>query len=110
MPSRVRIPFVYSCLASEYTNSILSIMKLLIEPSALKTLQGMQPKAQQALVARLEAVAADPFAKHSNVERMKGEPDTFRLRRGEWRAIYWIDRIAQQMTVVRVAPRKEVYR
>jgi hypothetical protein len=41
-----------------------------------------------ALIDRLEAIAEQPFATHRNVERIKGEPDDFRLRQGDWRALY----------------------
>jgi hypothetical protein len=46
------------------------------------------------LIARLEAIAEQPFAKHANVERIKGETEAFRLRQGDWRAKYRIDREA----------------
>ena len=59
---------------------------------------------------RLEAIAADPFARHANVEPLKGEPDAFRLRQGEWRAVYQVDRDAGLLRVVTVAARREVYR
>ena len=36
--------------------------------------------------------------------------DQFRLRQGDWRAIYWLDRANQEMKVVRIAPRGEVYK
>jgi mRNA interferase RelE/StbE len=85
-------------------------MRLEIDASALKVLQRMQPKVARAILVRLNEIAADPFASHSNVERMQGRKDAFRLRHGDWRAIYWIDRVAQAMKVERIAPRGEVYK
>lgn len=63
-----------------------------------------------ALVERLEAIAEQPFARHRNVERIKGEHDAFRLRRGDWRVKYRIDREAGEMRVLVVEPRGSVYR
>jgi mRNA interferase RelE/StbE len=63
-----------------------------------------------ALVERLEAIAEQPFAKHLNVERIKGEPDAFRLRQGNWRAKYRIEREAGEMRVLVLEPRGSVYR
>ena len=62
------------------------------------------------MMERLKAVAADPFARHANVEPLKGERDTFRVRQGEWRAVYQTDRDAGLIRVVTVAARREVYR
>ncbi len=63
-----------------------------------------------ALIKRLEAIAERPFAKHLNVERIRGEPDGFRLRQGDWRAKYRIDREAGEMRVLILEPRGSVYR
>jgi mRNA-degrading endonuclease RelE of RelBE toxin-antitoxin system len=59
---------------------------------------------------RLEAIAEQPFAKHANVERIKGEQDAFRLRQGDWRAKYRVDRVAGEMRVLVIEPRGRVYR
>jgi mRNA interferase RelE/StbE len=76
---------------------------------ALKTLKTMQPKAAQAMMERLEAIAADPFASHANVKPLTGAKDVFRLRQGDWRAIYQIDRKSDTMQVTAIGPRGSVY-
>jgi mRNA-degrading endonuclease RelE of RelBE toxin-antitoxin system len=62
------------------------------------------------MIARLKAIASDPFAKHANVDTLVGEKDAFRLRQGGWRAVYKVDRAAGVMRVLRIEPRGEVYR
>ena len=62
------------------------------------------------MIDRLETIAADPFARHANVEPLKGERDAFRVRQGDWRAVYQVDRDAGLIRVVTVAARREVYR
>lgn len=85
-------------------------MQLVFDKTAVKVLRKMQPKAAAAMMARLEAIAADPMKDHLNVETMKGMTDAFRLRQGDWRAIYEIDRKAQVMRVVKIGQRGQVYR
>jgi mRNA interferase RelE/StbE len=84
-------------------------VRLAIEKQASKTLRGMQPKIARALIERLEAIAADPFAGHANVKPLKGFKDSFRLRQGDWRAIYRLDRKTGTMQVTVIGPRGSVY-
>jgi mRNA-degrading endonuclease RelE of RelBE toxin-antitoxin system len=60
--------------------------------------------------ARMEQIAADPFAAHPNVERLQGREDSWRLRKGDFRAVYIVDRERQAVVLERVMHRREVYR
>jgi mRNA-degrading endonuclease RelE of RelBE toxin-antitoxin system len=82
----------------------------LLEKPARKGLARMPAKAAGAMLARLEHIAADPFARHQNVEALKGMKDAFRLRQGDWRAVYMLFREADEMRVVLVDVRGSVYR
>lgn len=44
------------------------------------------------------------------VRKLKGQADTYRLRVGDYRIIYTIDDAAQQVQVMTVEHRKDVYR
>lgn len=59
---------------------------------------------------RLDAIAADPFARHRNVTAMKGEKDAFRLRVGKWRVVYRLDRVAHALIVELIGPRGGIYK
>ena len=85
-------------------------MELVLTRAAQRRLGQMNPKMRAALIERLEAIAEQPFAVHRNVERLKGDQDVFRLRQGDWRALYRIDREASEMRVLAVEPRGSVYR
>jgi mRNA-degrading endonuclease RelE of RelBE toxin-antitoxin system len=85
-------------------------MRLLLEKPARKGLARMTTKAADAMLTRLEYIAANPFARHQNVEALKGMKDTFRLRQGDWRAVYRLVREADEMRVVLVDVRGSVYR
>jgi mRNA-degrading endonuclease RelE of RelBE toxin-antitoxin system len=85
-------------------------MRLVLTRAAQRGLSKMSPKMRVTLVERLEAVAEHPFTGHRNVERIKGERDAFRLRQGDWRAKYRINRDAGEMRVLVVESRGSAYR
>ena len=86
-------------------------MRLVIEKAAMRRLNNLPKSARESVRRRLDEIAVDPFARHANVKRYKeGGPDSFRLRHGQWRAIYRIDREAQEMQVQIIDTRGSVYR
>jgi mRNA interferase RelE/StbE len=85
-------------------------MELVFERDAAKALRKLPPKIRARLVQRLQAIAADPFAKHANVKPMVEVKDAFRLRRGDWRVLYRIDHEAGTMYVEAIETRGSVYR
>lgn len=85
-------------------------MKLVIDRRAQRRLLQMPPKARAALLQRLKAVADDPFASHANVMPLRGEPSAYRLRQGDWRALYRLDRAAQELRVYVIESRGRAYR
>jgi mRNA interferase RelE/StbE len=86
-------------------------MRLVIERAAMRRLKDMPKTARETVRRRLGEIAADPFAKHANVERYKGGgTNTFRLRQGQWRAIYQVDLETQEMRVQIIDTRGSVYR
>jgi len=85
-------------------------MDLVIERDAMKVLRKLQPKLRASLVQRLKVIAADPFAEHANVTALAGAKDAYRLRRGDWRVLYRIDREAEAMHVEAIETRGGVYR
>jgi mRNA interferase RelE/StbE len=86
-------------------------MRLVIEKAAMRRLNNLPKSARESVRRRLDEIAADPFARHANVKRYKeGGPSSFRLRGGQWRAIYRIDREAQEMQIQIIDTRGSVYR
>jgi mRNA-degrading endonuclease RelE of RelBE toxin-antitoxin system len=57
---------------------------------------------------RLEGIAAAPEALHLGVTALSGEPGAYRLRQGDWRAVFRIEN--GDVMVDRIAHRREVYR
>lgn len=58
---------------------------------------------------KLTQVAADPYASHPFVTKLQNRPG-FRLRVGDWRVIYDLQKDKLIVLVLKIAPRGEVYR
>ena len=58
---------------------------------------------------KLVQVANDPFTSIPNATRLQERPG-FRLRIGDWRVIYEINKEEDVIIVIKIAPRSEVYR
>ncbi|MPZ33387.1 MAG: type II toxin-antitoxin system mRNA interferase toxin, RelE/StbE family [Rhodospirillales bacterium] len=75
---------------------------------ALKALLRMPSNMARLIRTKVEQLAADPFAPNNNVKRLKGM-DAFRLRVGDWRVVYEIDRRMIVILVIRIGSRSSVY-
>lgn len=81
----------------------------LLVPAAVEKQFALMPKSEaRRLRNRLEAIAAAPSAQHPNVRPLVGSSGSFRLRQGDWRAVFSIE--GDDVVVDRVAHRREVYR
>ena len=58
---------------------------------------------RERLLAALEALARDPFA--GDVEPLKGQPNTFRRRVGNWRLFFDVDRSRRLVDVTDIVRR-----
>ena len=83
-------------------------MALIIPPHVFKQLEAAPRHVAKRLLERLERVAASPFAPQPGVKPMVGEPGSYRVRHGDWRAIYSAE--DGDVIVERIGHRKEVYR
>jgi mRNA interferase RelE/StbE len=72
--------------------------------TAIKALKKMPGKDRDAIMAKMESYAAGGT---EDVVALKGS-DLFRLRHGDWRAVFSQD--AMVVAVVKIANRREIYR
>jgi mRNA-degrading endonuclease RelE of RelBE toxin-antitoxin system len=56
---------------------------------------------------KLERIAADPWARHPAAKPPVGTAGSYRVRQGDWRAVYSVEN--GNVIVERVGNRKEVY-
>lgn len=58
---------------------------------------------------KLTKLAVDPFANNNNVVELVG-CEAYRLRTGDWRAIYSVYKNQLEILVIKIAPRGGVYK
>ena len=63
----------------------------------------MPNNTERTITGKIDVLAADPFAKNSNVTALK-TIDGFRLRVGDWRVLYTLDTQARTLTIAAIVP------
>jgi len=83
--------------------------RLVIKTSAVKELERVEPRTlRRRRVAAIEALAVDP--RPPGCEKLAGAVAAYRVRQGDYRAVYTIDDKARTVLLVKVGHRREVYR
>lgn len=85
------------------------MLKLTILSRAVKQLANISRDDAQVIMRKLEAYAIDRDAA-LDVKPLKGDKGVFRLRHGDWRAMFEIDVKRQTLTVVDVMNRRDAYK
>ena len=83
-------------------------MTLIIPPPVMKQLAGLPRANAVRLLERLQQIAAAPHMRHPNVVPLSGESGSYRLRQGQWRAVFSTE--DGDVILDRIAHRREVYR
>ena len=76
---------------------------------AAKSLLRMPRNTAKLIREKLEMIAAEPYAVHSNAKKLQGR-EGYRLRVGDWRVIYAIQSEKRIIIVLKVASRGEAYK
>jgi mRNA interferase RelE/StbE len=82
------------------------VYRIEIEAEAERALRRMPRNTAER--SKLVALAKDPFARNPNVKKLSGR-DAWRLRIGDWRALYTIDRTNQMISIMVIRPRGSAY-
>ena len=83
--------------------------KITYTTQAAKVLLKMPRNTASLIREKLGQIASDPFASIPNAIKLQGRPG-YRLRVGDWRVIYEINKDEVGIIVMKIAPRGEVYR
>ncbi len=83
--------------------------KVIFKKEAAKSLTKLPHNVAKTIREKLEDIAADPYADHPNAKKLQGR-EGYRLRVGDWRVIYEIQKDQLVILVLRVASRGDVYR
>jgi mRNA interferase RelE/StbE len=85
-------------------------MEILYRRDAVKALRRMQRAKAEDINAAIRLIAADPWAANNNIRPLRGVPNGFRVRIGDWRVSYTLDRSGGVLEVFEIAPRGGAYR
>jgi mRNA interferase RelE/StbE len=85
------------------------VYKIIFSTQAARSLLKMHRNAASLIREKLAQIAVDPFASIPNAMKLQGRPG-YRLRVGDWRVIYEINKQQVAIMVIKIAPRSEVYR
>ena len=82
--------------------------RLLIKASAVKELKGIPNKLdRQRIVKRIQGLESDPLPPGS--QKLSGK-ERYRIRQGQYRIVYSIEKNELVVYVVKIGNRKDVYR
>lgn len=81
--------------------------KITYTTRAAKALLKMPRNIAQKIRVKMEQIAADPFASIHNAKKLQGRPG-YRLRVGDWRVKYEINKDQIIILVLKIVPRGEV--
>jgi mRNA interferase RelE/StbE len=84
-------------------------VELVISPVAARALRRIPAKVAASIIARMRTIAENPFGTHANVKRLTAD-ERFRLRVGDWRVLYRVERQRVQVILLDVLKREEAYR
>jgi len=79
-----------------------------ILPAALRQLESIPKPDQKRIKNRIDALADDPWP--SGVKRLHGKMELLRIRSGNSRIIYTVERDRLIVLIIKIGHRREVYR
>lgn len=80
---------------------------LLVKRSAEKELRKISSPLLSKVIEKIRSLTAHP--RPAGAQMLKGEDRFYRLRQGDYRIIYKVDDERQEVTVMKVGHRREVY-
>ncbi|MEM6432310.1 MAG: type II toxin-antitoxin system RelE/ParE family toxin [Cyanobacteria bacterium P01_D01_bin.115] len=81
--------------------------EILFKPAAQRQLKKLMPKVQQDLLAIIEGLSAEP--RPSGCKKLKGRPNQYRIRLGNYRVIYSIEDEILIVRVIKIGHRRDIY-
>ncbi len=82
--------------------------KLEFTAAALKSLAAMPSNTARLIRSKIDLLAINPAAANKNVKRLKGS-EHYRMRVGDWRVVYALQKDRLVIVIVRIASRGSVY-
>jgi mRNA interferase RelE/StbE len=86
----------------------MASFKVVPKPSIEKDLRSLPKSTVLRVFNQIEKLGEDPFP--SNTVKLEGAKNLFRIRVGDYRLVYEVDRKAKQVIIHHVRHRRDVYR
>jgi mRNA interferase RelE/StbE len=86
----------------------MALYRVTFKPSVAKDLKNLDRSLVPRILSAIEALSKDPFPGSS--KKLIGSDHTYRVRVGDYRVVYIVNRSQQEIEIQRVRHRKEVYR
>jgi mRNA interferase RelE/StbE len=86
------------------------MVTIVYEKGFYKDLDRLPDADAERIMISVEDLANDPTPNGCKKLKSKAGLDIFRIRQGDYRVIYVIDRVAQRVNVLNVRHRKDVYK
>jgi mRNA interferase RelE/StbE len=85
----------------------MALYKIIFKPSVAKDLKCLDRSTVPRILTAIEALGKDPFPNSS--KKLVGSDHTYRVRIGDYRVVYIVNRNLREIEVQRVRHRKDVY-
>jgi mRNA interferase RelE/StbE len=76
--------------------------------STLREFKALERSTQRRIATHIDRLAHDPFP--PGCKKLKGEPGHYRIRVGDYRVVYRVERSRVTIVVVKIGHRRDVYR
>ena len=86
----------------------MALYKVVPKPSVERDLRSLPKSTIARVLKQIDGLADDPFPRQT--VKLEGGEGLYRIRVGDYRIIYGVDRLARQVIVHHVRHRREVYR
>lgn len=79
-----------------------------LKPAAIKGLRGLPKSIQKQISSKIDSLANDPFP--TKAKKLEGSEKIYRLRVGDYRILYQIQKRVLLILVISIGHRKEIYK
>jgi len=87
------------------------MFKVLIHKKSIKRLKEMEKSSLKKIANLIEMLEVNPIPwKYFDVKKIEGEKDTYRVRIGKYRIIYFVDRNNKIIHVLKIEKRGKAYK
>lgn len=84
--------------------------KIEFTKSALKEFKKVSKKIRDKLLEALELLATNPYSELIKSKKIRGAQNLFRIRIGDYRVVYEVQKNILKIIVIKIGHRREVYR